>query len=140
MIQAENWFIYALLSLSFYGIWGLASKVATNYIDPKSALIYESIGAVLVSLLLISTQDFKIQSDWRGVLSALLVGAISTLATFYFFLALKSSSASIVVPLTALYPVVTALLALFFLKEPITLRQSIGIFLATASATLFSGK
>ena len=140
MIEVGNGLTYALLSLILYGMWGLVSKLATNYIDAKSVLVYETISALLTSLLLITTQGLKIQSNFQGIFYAMLIGVIGSLATFCFFVALKSSSVSIVVPLTALYPIITALLAFFFLKEPITFRQVLGIILATISVTLLSAR
>ncbi|MBW4604508.1 MAG: EamA family transporter [Calothrix sp. FI2-JRJ7] len=139
MIQG-NGLIYALLSLILYGVWGLFSKFTTNYIDAKSVLVYETISAFLISLLLVAIQGFKIQTNPQGIFYAILVGVVGSLATFCFFVALKSSSVSIVVPLTALYPSITALLGLFFLKEPITFQQVLGIIFATISVILLSGK
>ncbi|MHC5080458.1 MAG: EamA family transporter [Planctomycetota bacterium] len=46
--------------------------------------------------------------------------------------------ASVVVPLTALYPVVTLVLVFVFLREPLTAKQGVGIALALAAMVLFS--
>ncbi|MDZ8054738.1 MAG: EamA family transporter [Aulosira sp. ZfuVER01] len=136
MIPVTHWLLYTIFSLFLYGFWGLFSKLSTNYIDPKRALVYEVGGAILVSLLLIWRNDFKWQGDIRGILYAVLVGTSGTLATLCFFVAISQASATIVIPLTSLYPVITILLAFLILKEPITLRQGIGILLAIIALLL----
>ncbi|BAY07837.1 EamA family transporter [Calothrix sp. NIES-2098] len=138
MISVTNWLLHTIFSLFLYGLWGLFSKLATNYIDPKLALVYEVSGAILVSLLLISTNGFQWQGNIRGILYAVLVGISGTLATLCFFVAISQASATIVIPLTSLYPAITVLLAFVILKEPITLRQGIGILLAIAALLLCS--
>jgi bacterial/archaeal transporter family protein len=138
MIPITHWLIYTIFSLVLYGFWGLFSKLATNYIDPKSALVYQVGGSILVILFLILTTSFKLQGDSRGILYALLVGISGTLATLCFFLAISQASITIVIALTSLYPAITILLAFLILKETINLRQGIGIILAIIALLLCS--
>ncbi|MCX7596633.1 MAG: EamA family transporter, partial [Fischerella sp.] len=77
MIQL-NWFFYAILSLFLYGLWGLFSKLATNYINPESALIYDIIGAVLVGLIFLIPNNWQWRGDIRGVFYAILTGVVGT--------------------------------------------------------------
>ncbi|WP_414587552.1 EamA family transporter [Scytonema sp. PCC 10023] len=133
-----NWLIYTLLSLVLYGLWGFFSKLATNYIDPKSALVYEVSGGLLVSFVLLCSNSFRLQADSRGIFYALLVGICGTVATLCFFVAINQASSSIILPLTSLYPTITILLAFLIFKEPITLRQGIGILLAIVAIILCS--
>jgi transporter family protein len=49
-----------------------------------------------------------------------------------------SGAASIVVPLTALYPLVTVLLGYLFLGERLNPTQWLGVFLALVAAFLLS--
>jgi transporter family protein len=139
MMTAGNWGVYTLLSLLLYGFWGLFSKLATNYIDPKSALIYDVCGAIIVGLVLLLTHNFQWSGDVRGILYAILTGIAGTTATLFFLLAASKGSISIVLPITSLYPAVTVLLAFFILKEPIALRQWIGIVMAIVALVLCSG-
>ena len=60
------------------------------------------------------------------------------MAALFFYWALAGGKASVVVPLTALYPVVTLGLALLILGERLSLRQSIGVALALTAIFLFS--
>ncbi|KAF3885713.1 MULTISPECIES: EamA family transporter [Nostocales] len=138
MFQINSWLIYTLLALFLYGLWGFFSKLATNYIDPKSALLNEVLGALMVSLVLFSNNGFRVRVDRLGIFYAVLVGVSGTLATFLFFIAITKGASSIILPLTSLYPLVTILLSVFILKESLSLKQSLGILLALVAIVLCS--
>ena len=54
-------------------------------------------------------------------------------------MALSKGKASLVVPVTALYPIGVILLAVLILKETLTLRQVCGILLSLAAIYLLAG-
>jgi bacterial/archaeal transporter family protein len=137
-MMAANWFFYALTSLLLYGFWGLFSKLATNYISSRTALVYDIIGAVLVGLFFLATNNWEWKGDIRGVVFSILTGVAGTVATLCYFVAVSKGSSSIVMPLTSLYPIITVLLAFFVLKEPITVRHLFGIGLAVIALMIFS--
>ena len=56
----------------------------------------------------------------------------------FFFEALARGSATVVVPLTALYPAVAVVLSRIFLQEALTLRHLAGLALAMAAVWLLS--
>jgi transporter family protein len=133
-----HWLTYTLLSTLLYGLWGFFSKLATKYIDPNSVLVYQALGAMLVEFAFIASSGWKWQVNIQGILYGILVGITGIVATLFFFFALSKNSASVVLPLTSLYPLVTVILAFLILKEPITLKQSIGILLAIVALVLCS--
>ncbi|BAZ41424.1 hypothetical protein NIES4101_73900 [Calothrix sp. NIES-4101] len=132
----NNWLVYTLLSIFLYGVWGFLSKLATNHIEPKTALVYDIIGSIVVALVLVTTTEIQWQSDIRGIFYATLIGIAGASATLFFLIAVSKSSVAIVLPLTSLYPGVTVILAFLILQEPISLRQGFGICLAIASLIL----
>lgn len=136
MILPGNWFTYTALSLLLYGVWGFLSKLATNYIDPKTTLFYDILGGILVGVVLAINTPIQLQNDIRGILYAILIGIAGTTATLFFFIAVSKSSVSVVLPLTSLYPGITVILAFLILKEPISLRQGIGILMAVVALVL----
>ena len=69
---------------------------------------------------------------------ALAAGIASVLAYYGFYNALKFGKASIVVPFTALYPIITIVMAFIFLNERISLYQGIGVILAVIAMFLFT--
>lgn len=134
----NDWFILGIVALFLWGFWGFFPKLATNYIDPKSILIFQSIaGAVFAVVILIST-NFRTATHTKGITFAFLSGLFGSMGSLLFLYSLSKGKASIVVAMTALYPLVTILLAFLILKEPITLKQGIGLFLALIAILFLS--
>ncbi|MBW4493915.1 MAG: EamA family transporter [Oscillatoria princeps RMCB-10] len=136
MIKAETWLIYALMSGLIYGLWGIFGKLATNFTDPKSALIYEVIGGLVVAFAVLVKTGFQLQVDSLGIFYGICTGISAMVATLFFLMAVSQGPVSIVGTITALYPTVTILLAFLILKEPISLRQAVGMALAVAAIVL----
>ncbi len=138
MFKLGNWFIFSLITLFLWGFWGFFSKLAVNYINPKSALIFQSIGNFIVLIFLLLSMNFKPEIHLKGIMFTLLAGISASLGFLFFLLSVTKNKVSIIMPITALYPIITIILALFILKEPITLKQAIGIMLAIISMALLS--
>lgn len=139
MLKIADWLIYALCCSLLYGFWGFFSKLATQYIDYNTAFVYEAVGAILATLLIIvKTNNFNLQGDLRGIIFALLVGVCGTVASLVFFIAIAKGPVASTVSITSLYPIVTVLLSFIFLKEPITLFQTLGLLFAVVAVILSS--
>ena len=69
------------------------------------------------------------------IILASLAGSVGYI---FLVLALKYGHASIVVPMTALYPAVTSIIAYFVLKERLAMHQWAGLILAIIAVTLLS--
>ncbi|MFH1215740.1 MAG: EamA family transporter [Pseudomonadota bacterium] len=134
----DNWVFSALLALLLYGFWGFFPKIAVSYIDPQSALIYEVAGALLVGLVSLFIVGFHPQHHPKGILYAFLTGIAGMTGTLFFFTAAQKGKISVVVSLTALYPLITVLLATIFLKETLTLQQICGLLLALCAILLLA--
>lgn len=137
-VEMAHWFIHAVIAFFLFGLWGFFPKLSTNHINPKSALVYEVVGAMAVGLLALCLLNFKPEFHVRGILYAILTGMAGTLGVLSFFFAVSRGKASVVVTLTALYPLLTIILAHFILKEPVTLRQGVGMILALIAMLLLS--
>ena len=133
-----TWLILALLTLALWGVWGIFPKLATNYLSPTSVMVYEGIGHIAVVIGVLAYLGFRPEVQAKGITFAILAGLVGTVGSLAFLFALSRGKASVVVPLTALYPVVTIALALLILREPITWTQGAGIFFALVALLLFS--
>ncbi len=69
-----------------------------------------------------------------GVIS----GAVASIGSLFFYLALSKGEASRVMSLTALYPLVTVILSVIFFKEPIGIKKLIGVISALIAMYLLS--
>jgi transporter family protein len=136
----------ALISsiIVLWGIWGFLGKVAlVRKMPPLFVFVAEvavgfAIGAVLVAFLLAQGQPLLSQRPWNlyGVLS----GAALAVGLLLYYLALEHSQASVLVPVTATYPVVSVLLSVAFLSERPTMAQWGGVVLVVMGlALLLSG-
>jgi transporter family protein len=136
MQKMESWAIFAGLAIVAWGFWGFFPKIATRHIDPKSAIVYEVIGAVIVGILALVLVRFRPESHPVGVTFAVLTGVAAMLGGLFYLYAISKGSTPVVVTMTALYPVITIALAFTFLREPITWKQGAGICLAIAAMVL----
>lgn len=134
-----DWLVFALSAMVLYGLWGFFPKLATLYLPARDALVYQTLGGLPVLLVILAWLRFRPVFHPHGALYALLTGLVGAVGTLLFFAALKRApSATSVVMVTALYPLVVMVLALLFLREPISLRQGVGAVLALVALVLLS--
>ncbi len=74
----------------------------------------------------------------RGLWAALVAGVFGGAGYVLFMKAVQEGKASVVIPLTALYPAVTVALAVLLLGEGMTMLRAAGIALAVIAAVLLS--
>lgn len=134
----ENWFLAATLALLIYGFWGFFPKLAVTYINPQSALIFEVAGAMLVGFGVLIYSGFQPQMHPKGVIFGMLTGISGMLGTLCYFAAASKGKIAVVVSMTALYPLITILLAAMILREPVTVKQVFGIVFALIAIYLFT--
>jgi transporter family protein len=132
------WFYYACVATLCWGVVGLLQKLGTNRVSSRSLLVWLIVG--FVALLPLLWRDGSLTGlSWRVVLIGLLGGLANGLGSWALFEALeRGAKASVAVPLTALYPLVTIVMARIFLAETLTFRQWIGIALAVAGGAMLS--
>ena len=133
-----NWLAPALFAFVLWGFWAFLPKIATQYIDPKSIIFFEVFGAIFVGLIALVSLDFKLQTDPRGVALAILVGALGLGGSFAYIYAIAKGPVGIISIFTALYPILTIMLAYFVLQEPISVKQGVGICFAMVAIFLLS--
>ncbi len=119
-----------------YGLWAFFPKLAVGYISPKSALIYQMMGGIVVIIAVLVSMKFKVEMNTKGIIFALATGITGALGSLLFFYALTKGKTSTVVLITALYPLVTIGLSYFLLQETITLKQGMGMVLALSAIVL----
>jgi transporter family protein len=134
----RGWLLNSLMALVCFGLWGFFPKIAVRYISPRSALIHEVMGGVLVAGVTWLSMSKGIEYDLRGATPAFITGIVGYLGMFFFLHAVDLGKVSVVASLTAVYPVVTILLAAIILKEQISHLQYVGIFMAMTGVILLS--
>ncbi len=137
-MHVPPWLPYAVITLVSWGVVGLLQKLSTNYISAESSLIWLVVGFLLLEPLLYPGGALFHYSGWN-LAWALLSGVLNALGAWALFAALKNGGkASIVAPLTALYPLVVIILVPFILHETITKLQVVGVVCALIAVILLS--
>jgi len=134
----DTWVFYACVATLCWGVVGLLQKLGTNRISSRSLLVWLVVG--FAAMLPLLWRDGALAGlGWRVSLIGLLGGAANGLGSWALFEALeRGAKASVAVPMTALYPLVTIVLARIFLAETLTFRQWAGIALAVAGGAMLS--
>jgi len=133
-----SWIAYTLIAVLLYGVVGLSQKMATNRISAKASVICCCVGFLIPLTYLLVTSD-PINSGAVFLFVGFLVGVTSQVGSWFLFASLESGAkASAAVTLTALYPLVTVLLATTFLAERLTRLQWLGVFLALLAGAMVS--
>jgi bacterial/archaeal transporter family protein len=135
------WLAYSLLTILLWGTWGVVSKVASSGMDANTNQIYFTVGLLPLMLLLLPAARRGAAGPQRraGIAWAFVTGILGGAGNIAFFHALESGgNVSIVAPATALFPVVTVILAVTFLRERISKQQIAGFALAFIAIYLLS--
>lgn len=130
----------AILVLLGWGTGGFIAKLAANRIGSAS-VFWDLLGYAAATILytaLILKPNHVAQADRGGIILAILAGFIGSLGGVGFYLLMARKDASVVAPMTALYPALTALLAFVFLRETLTVTKVAGIILATIAMLFLS--
>jgi uncharacterized membrane protein len=139
---AESWLWLSIASIGVWGVWGIVNKFASTAVGPKVTFLLGTLGALLMGLVALAFMGVSparlASTEPKLFLLAASTGLIGAGGALLEILALSRGKASIIIPLIAVYPVITAILAMVFLGERIALHQGLGILLAVAAAILLA--
>jgi transporter family protein len=134
------WLAYSVLTILLWGAWGLVSKIASEGVDANTNQIFFTVGLLPLVLIVLRSPRLKSGSGRRvGIAWAFVTGILGGTGNIAFFHALVvGGKASIVVPATALFPIVTVVLATTLLHERLSTQQKLGFGLALGAIYLLS--
>jgi transporter family protein len=136
----QAWLFYSLLTILLWGAWGAVSKVASDGIDANTNQVYFTLGLLPLILVILRSPRLKGGEQRKiGIRWAFITGILGGTGNIAFFQALViGGKASIVIPVTALFPVVTVILATTLLHERMGTAQKIGLVLALVAIYILS--
>ncbi len=141
-LRLISWLLLSLIVIVVWGFWGFALKYASLSLEWQYVYVASALGAFLVYVTAFSTLAITGKltqiTDYRSLGIAIIGGLLGALGGLLLILALKLGEASIIVPLTSIYPAVTATLSIILLGEDITIRKITGIMLALIAVILLS--
>jgi transporter family protein len=132
------WLTYSILTLLLWGLWAFLPRLATRTLDPTSTLLFQQMGALIGTLCVLATAGFRFHMEIKGVSWALLTGMLGVFGLLCFLQAVTRYRLSVVVMMTALYPLITVGLSVLVLREKLTALQWLGVALAMTAILLMS--
>ncbi len=139
-------FVFALIVALLWGIAPLLDKKGVGNLNPIIAAFYRSLGAiiflVIISLVMFYRKEITLSdfTNYKSISLILLSGVLAgALANFFYYLVLKMTKASKVVPIVAIFPLITVLLAFIFLGEKIEIKTIFGTIAIILGVILIRG-
>jgi transporter family protein len=135
-----RWIVWTLLTLLSWGVWAILSRLIEHELSALHSQAISTLGVlpVMIALWLMPDEPTAAEQVHRGAVLALLAGGLSCLGNIAFFAANQFTQAATVIPLTALYPVVTVLLAIPIFKEALNGWQWLGVLVSFGAIVLFN--
>jgi transporter family protein len=132
-----NWLGWSVISLIAWGVWGVVAKQALQGLPWQQVYLFAaaaSFGTAAV-IALVARAEFALAPQFA--LPALAVGALGATGALGVYLALSTGGrASVVIPLTAAYPVITALLSVAFLREELGPTKLVAVIMFVVATIL----
>lgn len=136
MIIISDWKFLVVSYIVMFGLWGFILKIVSVKLEWKTTMTYVCI--TVFTILLISCVR-KVNFGWSKFHAlAILAGIIAAGGTMAFYKALSLAPASLVIPLSTQYILITTVLCVVFLKEPLSLRMVGGILCSIAAIVLLA--
>lgn len=132
------WMMYGLLALLLFGAACITMKFATRHISDELSTIFYTVGYILLAFVIVAATHVDWHVSLRNWGLGILVGLLMAAATLTLFVAYRWGKASIVTPLTALYPLMTVVLAGLFLKEHFDMVKVVAIAVALTAGLALS--
>ncbi len=138
-MKNKLWLIYALVTTSFWGLWGALIEFPEKAGFPAT-LGYSVWALTMIPPALIALRVIKweLQYDARSIRHGVIIGLLGAGGQLLLFQALRLGPAYLVFPIISLSPVVTILMAYGFLKERASKLGWTGIVLALIAMPLLS--
>lgn len=148
----QEWFWWTMDTLIGQAVIGILGKLSTNDLEPEGSFVLFGVVFCLFAVglfVLESTQLSVVRSivgpehvswhitrvSWILILG---IGLVTGIGVLFQLMALRAGNAGIVTALTGMYPVVTSLMTVTILREPLTLKIAIGTLLVLAGAAAMS--
>jgi transporter family protein len=134
-----RWFWYSLLCVLSWGGWAFLSKLGSREIPPDTMQFLFTVGALPVGFALLAGRRFKLEKSPKGIFYAVLNGVLSGIGGLTLFAAYHTNgNTALITSASALYPMVTVILAVLILREQIRPIQILGLVFAAVAIVIFS--
>jgi transporter family protein len=134
-----RWFWYSLICVLCWGGWALLSRLGSREIPPETMQFLFTGGTLPVCFALLIGRRGKLEKSPRGITYGILNGILSGVGGLALFAAYHTNgNTSLITVATALYPMITVVLAISILRERFRPIQALGLAFAVAAIVIFS--
>ena len=139
VVLKTKWFWYSVLSVFCMGGWTLLGKLGTTEISARTMQFLYPFGWIPVALACLWVRRFRIEKSALGIVYSTAIGVLGGMGGLAFFAACRTGgNTSAIVAATAMYPLITVVLAVLVLREKLTRLHILGLVFAAAAFVLFS--
>jgi len=140
VVRGYGWLALAVGVFLMWGLQGWILKLANETMSAEGIFAYMAASAVLLVPVALSMTDFARPINWgfKGPYLAALIHVLNAIGALTLVYALRQGKAIIVVPLTALAPVLTIVLSLAIYSRLPLPAQAVGLVLATIAIYLMA--
>ena len=131
-----TWMPFAIAFLLTVGVEGVVMKLALRSTDWSNILLWTLVWYGVITLGIVTTGRLDTHWSWPTSFFASVSGLCAVGGLLFLALALERGAASLVVPFSAGYPLVTVLLAVVILGERVTPSRVIGLLLVVVGLLL----
>lgn len=130
-MKKKLWLIYALITTISWGVWGAFIEAPEKAGFPATlGYIVWALTMVPCAIVALMIIKWKLETDLRSILLGSTIGTLGAGGQLILFQALRDGPAYIVFPFISLFPVLTIILSVVFLKEKTGKKQWAGIIIA----------
>ncbi len=135
-----RWLLWSFMAVLCWGLWAVMSKLIGDALTAAQSQALSTLGLVPVALALVASRRLSVSGNRRrGIGAAVAAGALASGGNVAYYHALNvGGKAATLVSLTALYPLVTVVLAVLLLRERLNAFQCAGMVLSLAAIYIFN--
>ena len=138
-VLKAKWFWYSLLCILCWGMYALFAKLGSSDIPASTMQFLFPFGCLPVVLVLLAARRFKFEKSPKGIVWGTIMGVLGGIGGLALFAAYRTGgNTSVITTVTAMYPMITVVLALVILRERLTRLQWLGLGFAVAAFVIFS--
>lgn len=137
-MKRAGWLGLTIAAIALWGVYGIAFKRASEHLSAIAGQLLSTVGLLLPALFLMGSVARERRSV-AGLGIGFISGLCGVLGNFALLASLRQGGkAAIIFPLTALYPLITVIVAVLFMRERARRTQVIGIVFAIVAVLLLS--
>ena len=139
-ISLTPWMLYSLGAMVCWGVFSATQKVSTNHVSAEMSYLAWCAAFVPIAVWVVATKPLDWAMSSGMVVSGVVAGVLNSFGVVAAFAAYRyEGKAAVVTTLAAaIQPLVTIVLARYFLGERVGLVEGIGIGLAIIAAIALS--